>query len=195
MLATHFGPDAGDLSRSPLAVPLLQRLCAWLGGGAGREGAIDVLVGQEIRLSPRLGAPAAALADAGALTVAGPLAGVARAAELEWRAGAPVLGTGPADRAGFAVFLSGADTLGVAAVGVPAAETLEPRDGPGGWRQRLASLGMPVAADLSGADPLRLADALGGRNLAPWAFLLAAALLALELAVGSGAGRGNAGGS
>ncbi|MBK9473966.1 MAG: BatA domain-containing protein [bacterium] len=195
VLATHFGPDAGDLSRSPLAVPLLQRLCAWLGGGAGREGAIDVLVGQEIRLSPRLGAPAAALADAGALTVAGPLAGVARAAELEWRAGAPVLGTGPADRAGFAVFLSGPDTLGIAAVGVPAAETLEQRDGPGGWRQRLASLGMPVVADLSGADPLRLADALGGRNLAPWAFLLAAVLLALELAVGSGAGRGNSGGS
>ena len=54
---------------------------------------------------------------------------------------------------------------------------------------------MPGVADLSGAAPLRLADALGGRNLAPWAFLLAAALLALELAVGSGAGRGNAGGS
>lgn len=189
LLATDLSAEASGLARSPMAVPLLQRLASWLGGGTGRDGAADVLVGQEIRVRPRREAPASALSDVGALTVAGPAPGQVRAADLEWRGESPVLGAGPADRAGFAAFLAGRDTLGLVAVGVPAGETLAPRDGAAGWRRRLASLDLPVAADLSGADPSRFAGALAGRDLAPWAFLLAAALLAVELWLGSGAGR------
>jgi len=189
VLATHFTFEAGGLSRSPMALPLLQRLVSWLGSGSGRDGAAEAVVGQELRVRPRVGAPAAVLADASALVVTGPVAGAARAADLDWRGTTPVLGTGPADRAGFAVFTSGTDTLGLVAIAVPAAETTEPRDGADRWRRRLADLDLDVAADLSGADPTRLSDALSGRNLAPWAFLLAAALLAAELYVGAAAGR------
>lgn len=189
ILATHFGPDAGDLARSPMVVPLLQRLNSWLGGGSGRDGAAEALAGQEIRVRPRAGLPAAALADPGALLAAGPAPGVARAADLEWRDGAPVLGTGPADRAGFVAFHSGADTLALVAVAVPPAETLEPRDGAAGWRRRLAGLQLPVAADLSAAGSLGPDGSLRGRNLAPWAFLAAALLLVLELAAGTGRSR------
>lgn len=195
VLATHFRPEAGGLPRSPMALPLLQRLVSWLGSGAGRDGAAEVLVGQDLRVRPRAGAPAAALGDAGALLVTGPLAGQARAADLDWSGATPVLSAGPADRAGLAVFMAGADTLGVVAVSVPAAETIEPRDGTDRWRGRLSDLGLKVAADLSGADPTRLSEALSGRNLAPWAFLLAAALLAVELFVGAGSGRAGGSGS
>lgn len=195
VLATHFTFDAGGLSRSPMALPLLQRLVSWLGSGAGRDGAAEVLVGQDLRVRPRAGASATSLADASALVVTGPVAGAARAADLVWRGTTPVLGTGAADRAGFAVFLAGADTLGLVAIAVPAAETVEPREGAGRWRSRLSDLDLKVAADLSGADPTRLAEALSGRNLAPWAFLLAAVLLAVELFVGAGTGRRGGAGS
>jgi hypothetical protein len=195
VLATHFTFEAGGLAHSPMALPMLQRLVSWLGSGAGRDGAAEVIVGQDLRVRPRAGAPAAALADAGALLVTGPLDGAARSADLDWRGTTPVLGAGPADRAGFAAFMAGADTLGLVAVAVPAAETIEPRDGAAGWRARLAQLDLEVAADLSGADPTRLTGALSGRNLAPWAFLLAAALLAAEMVVGAGTGRRGGSGS
>jgi hypothetical protein len=195
VLATHFTTEAGGLSRSPMALPMMQRLVSWLGNGAGRDGAAEVLVGHDLRVRPRAGAPAAALADASALLVTGPLAGSARSADLDWRGTTPVLGAGPADRAGFAAFMAGPDTLGLVAIAVPAAETIEPRDGARGWRARLADLDLEVAADLSGADPTRLTGALSGRNLAPWAFLLAVALLAAEMAVGAGTGRRGGAGS
>lgn len=192
VLATHLGADAGDLAHSPMALPLLQRLVSWLGTGSGLDGASAALVGQDLRVRVRRSAPSTALADAGALTVAGPGAASTRAADLVWRGDTPVLEAGPADRAGFAVFASAADTLGLVAVAVPPAETLEQRDGAEGWRRRLSSLDLPVAADLSGADPARWSAVLAGRDLAPWAFLLAVALLAVELLVGSGT-RGKAG--
>jgi hypothetical protein len=195
VLATHFTFDAGGLARSPMALPLLQRLVSWLGSGAGRDGTAEALVGQDLRVRPRAGAPAASLADASTLLVTGPVTGAARAADLAWRGTTPVLGTGPAERAGFAVFTAGADTLGLVAVAVPAAETIEPRDGADRWRARLSDLELKVAADLSGVDPFRLAEALSGRNLAPWAFLLAALLLAVELFVGAGTGRRGGAGS
>ena len=100
----------------------------------------------------------------------------------------PWLGCDAVDRAGFVAFTSGADTLALAAVAVPPAETTGAFDGTAGWRQRLHGLGLEVAADLSGTAREGFAQALSGRNLSPWAFLLAVALLAVELRLGAGSG-------
>lgn len=188
VLATAFGEDTSDFARSPLAVPLLQRTCSWLGGGSAQDGAASALAGQPLGVRPRPGAGAEALA-AGVLAV-GPGEGRREVAELAWRDGLPWLATGPGERAGFVTFLAGADTVGLVAVGVPPDETMRPREGIEGWRRRLAGLGLPVAAELAGDGPTALAGALAGRDLAPWAFLLAAIVLALELAAGTGRSRG-----
>ena len=187
VLATGLGDDTGDFARSPLAVPLLQRTCSWLGGGSAQDGTASALAGQSLGVRPRPGAGPEAMA-AGVLA-AGPAEGRREAAELAWRDGLPWLTAGPADRAGFVAFLAGADTVGLVAVGVPPDETLRPREGVEGWRRRLAALGLPVAAELAGDGPAALAGTLAGRDLAPWAFLLAVLVLAVELAAGTGRAR------
>ncbi len=187
VLASDLSDDAGDFARSPLAVPLLQRTCSWLGGGSAQDGAASTLVGEPTGVRPRPGVAPAALAAG--VVAAGPRPGSGAAAELEWRDGLPWLTAGAADRAGFVAFLAGSDTVGLVAVGVPPDETLRPREGADGWSRRLRGLDLPVAAPLAGDGPDALADALAGRDLAPWAFLLAVCLLALELAVGAGRAR------
>jgi hypothetical protein len=187
VLATHLAPAAGDFARSPLAVPLLQRTCSWLGGGSAQDGAGTSVAGQPTGVRPRPGLPAGALAAG--VVATGPVAGRSGAVELEWRDGLPWLAAGPVDRAGFVAFLAGADTVGLVAVGVPPDETLRPREGGDGWRRRLGALGLPVTAQLGGDGPAVLADSLAGRDLAPWAFLLAVAVLAIELAAGTGRSR------
>ncbi|MBK8165562.1 MAG: VWA domain-containing protein [bacterium] len=187
VLATHLGPDAGDFARSPMAVPLLQRTCSWLGGGSAQDGAGTSLAGRPTGVRPRPGIPSAALA-AGVIAT-GPVAGQGAAVELEWRDGLPWLAAGPVDRAGFVAFLAAADTVGLVAVGVPPEETLRPHEGGDGWRRRLGALGLTVAAPSSGDGSATLAAALAGRDLAPWAFLLAVVLLAIELAAGTGRSR------
>lgn len=186
VLATHLGADAGDFARSPMAVPLLQRLGSWLAGGGAQDGAAGILAGQAPGVRPRPGTPPEALADAAALAAAGPAPGAISAVELQWRDGLPWLAAGPVERAGFVAFMSGADTLGLVSVGIPAEETLLPREGADAWKRRLAAIGLPVVAEIAGDGPASLGAALAGRDLAPWAFLLAVAVLAAELALGSG---------
>lgn len=193
LLAANLRPEADDLAHSPMALPLLQRAVSWLGRDAGRAGAAEAVVGQPLRVRPRLESPGA-LGDAGALRVEGPEPGSGRAADLAWNGATPWLGCDAVDHAGFVVFRAGADTLGLVAVAVPPAETTAARDGADGWRSRLRGLGFAVVADLSGASGPGFAEALSGRNLAPWAFLLALLLLAAELRLGSGpGGRGDPG--
>jgi hypothetical protein len=187
LLAADLRPEADDLARSPMALPLLQRIVSWLGRDAGREGATEALVGQALRVRPRA-ASSGALADAGELRVDGPGPGTGRAADLAWSGATPWLGCDAVDQAGFVVFRSGADTLGLAAVAVPPAETTGVFEGAGGWRGRLRGLGLEVTADLTGSVGDGFAEVLSGRNLAPWAFLLALLLLAVELWLGRGSG-------
>ena len=71
---------------------------------------------------------------------------------------------------------------------VPPAETTGVFEGAGGWRGRLRGLGLEVTADLTGSVGDGFAEVLSGRNLAPWAFLLALLLLAVELWLGRGSG-------
>lgn len=187
VLAANFGDDAGDFARSPLAVPLLQRTCSWLGGGSAQDGSASALVGQPIGVRPRPKAPSPSLASD--VVAAGPLPGLVGATQLEWRDGLPWLAAAAVDRAGFVAFRAGADTVGLVAVGVPPDETLRPRAGSDGWSRRLRELGLPAATTLVGEGPAALTDALSGHDLAPWAFLLAAVLLAVELAAGTGRSR------
>lgn len=187
LLAANLRPEADDLARSPMALPLLQRTVSWLGRDAGREGATEALVGQALRVRPRT-ASGGELADAGALRVEGPGPEATRAADLAWSGATPWLGCDAVDQAGFVVFRSGADTLGLASVAVPPAETTGAFEGADGWRGRLRGLGLEVAADLTGTVGEGFAKALSGRDLAPWAFLLALLMLAVELWLGRGSG-------
>jgi hypothetical protein len=145
-----------------------------------------VTVGQELRVRPLAPRGEATFADPAALNVSGPLPGARRAAVLDWEASRPVLTAGPAPAPGFAIFVAGDDTVGLAACGLDPRESVTGHFTPAAWGARLASGGLDFAGDLTPHAAADLAAAFAGRALAPWFFLAAALLLAFELWLGRG---------
>jgi len=194
LLATHLQPDATDLPGSSMILPLLRRLGTWLARPRLLAAAAEVVVGGPLLLQPLEPRGQATFADPAALVVAGPETGFRRATVLSWRGDTPFLAGGTAVAPGFATFLAGTDTVGLAACGLDPAESALRRQDPMAWGEALAAAGLEFAGDLTPTAAADFLDATGGRSLAPWLFALAAALLALELWVGRGAGRSRAGG-
>jgi hypothetical protein len=169
-------PEATDLATNPVFLPLVQRLVAtlaWLGPGQAR-GSIDVGEPVSLRLRPGRGV------DAGQLRLLAPPDGRVRPAVLTWQGEVPVISGEASRRAGIYAFVDGADTLGLVAAAVPAAESVAATLTPA---QLAARLALP-AVDLRGATGAGLQRALAGRDLAPWFIVAALLLLAAELFVG-----------
>ncbi len=193
IMAANLRPESGDLAGSAMALPLLQRMAAWLSAGTGLPGRAGIFAGQEVLLEPH---------GDWASTTAGPelkvwLPGAEKPvpALLDWRGSRPVLRGRIAEQAGFAVFTAGLDTLGVVAVGVPPSESGLVLETPDQWRRRLGAEGLSVGGDLSGTAPEKLGSLLRGRNLAPWLFLLTVMILMLELYLGRGSATADSTGS
>lgn len=178
---------AGELPLSPMFLPLVQRLTAYLVQRAGDDAAVGV--GERPRVALRGGgAEPAALADLPSLLVHGP-DGESAAAELVWQRDVPVLQGPPARRRGFYSFVTAGDTVGVVAAVPPAGEG-DPRLGrPDALRELLAELGLTQTADLGDVASADFADAVRGREVSAWLFALAFLLLCLEAHVGRGAAR------
>jgi hypothetical protein len=187
LLPYHFRPEAGDLPGSPMALPLLRRLCTWLARPAELAAAANLDVGEDLRLRPLRPAGAGSLEDAATLWVIGPAPGLRRQAQIEWRGATPLLSGGASDVAGFAHFLAGRDTVGIAAVGLPAAESDPDLQEAAAWAVPLREQGLAVTDDLADRAPQDVVAAFGGTSLAPWLLTAAALLLAFELALGRGA--------
>ena len=188
VLPFHLRPEAGDLAGSPMALPLLRRLATWLARPAELAAAANLTVGQELRLRPLEPRGAATLDDPAALRVRGPEAGLERQAQLQWRGSVPLLAAGPAEAAGIAVFTAGRDTVGLAACGLPAAESQPALLAAADWAAPLREAGLAVTTDLAEGRPDAVAAAFGGLDLAPWLLAAAALLLAVELRLGRGTG-------
>ncbi|MCP4574508.1 MAG: VWA domain-containing protein [bacterium] len=192
LLTAHLQPDASDLPGSSMILPLLRRLGTWLARPRLLAAVAEVRVGEPLTLEPLAPAAtdprlAATFADPAALMVAGPAEGSRRGAILSWRGDTPLLAGGPATAPGFATFLAGTDTVGLAACGLDPAESGLDRQDPAPWGAELAAAGLTYAGDLTSTLAADFLGAVGGRPLAPWIFGLAALLLALELWIGRGA--------
>ena len=186
LLAFHLRPEAGDLPGSPMALPLLRRLATRLARPPELSAAADVHVGDPLRVRPLAPRGEATFADAGALVAVGPEKRVRRTALLQFEAGRPVLAAGPAPAPGFAVFLAGTDTVGLVACGLDPRESNVLRTPPAAWGARLAAAGLDFAGDLTTLATDDLAENFAGRSLAPWFFLAAFLVLAVELWLGRG---------
>ena len=189
-LPYHFLTAATDLPLSPMFLPLIQRLTAYLAQGGTAGGERDISVGQrpQVRLSGS-GVEAGELADAASLSVIlGATSDAAMAAELTWRRGVPLL-VGPAARQkGFYTFLAGTDTVGVVAAATPASES-----DPTLWdvdelRTFLATAELQETADLGRVDAADFATLLAGRDISLWLLGLAFLLLCVESYLARGIG-------
>ncbi|MDY0110789.1 MAG: BatA and WFA domain-containing protein [Candidatus Krumholzibacteria bacterium] len=183
LLPFHLRRDATDVMLNPLFLPLVQRLAARLAAGRELQTLLEVGAAPLLRLPPdrlrlRPGETAARL------EVLTPPDGRAQPVELTWQQATPVLAAPPAERAGLYVFRAAADTLGVVAVGVPAAESEPTVLAPEELSARLRQYGLPRALDLGETGAAGLARVLSGRDLARWLLALALALLAGELWLG-----------
>ncbi len=185
VLASDLQPTNGDLAGSPMALPFWQRLVAWMVGSSGTS-ATNTEVGREAVLRPQ-GAQARLVLEKAedllVLDAAGHPAGVA---DLVWAQGEPRLRGGGIDQAGFITFLSGNDTLGVLAAGLPADESVLELRSPQAYGRVLADLGLTLAGDLTGDDPAAFMATLGGHDLSGWLLAAALLLLAVELGLGRG---------
>jgi hypothetical protein len=189
VLPFHLRPEACDLPGSPMALPLLRRLGTWLARPAELAAAANLEVGGDLALEPLQPRGRATLDDPATLRITGPAPGEARLARLAWRGATPVLAGGVADAAGLAVFTAGPDTVGLAAVGLPAVESAPELLDAAAWAAPLRAAGLDVITDLADAAPEAVATAFAGLALAPWLLALAALLLAVELRLGRGAER------
>lgn len=181
-------PGAGGLTTSPMALPFFQRLASWLAGDTGDGAAVNLLVGEQARVTPQLtGAQDGLLERSEDLLILDDDGAVVRTADLVWPGGRPHLAGDVTRRAGFFTFTAGGDTVGLVAAAVPAAESGRTLLTVDQWRTRLQGWGLELAADLSPEGGQDLAGLLAGRELAPWFFLAALLLLLLELWVGRAA--------
>jgi hypothetical protein len=183
LLPFHLRRDATDLMLNPLFLPLMQRLAARLAVGDAQAahqdaGTAPVLRLPADRLRLRPGETAARL------EVLLPPDGRPQPATLTWQGAQPVLAGPVSPRAGLSVFRAAGDTLGVVALGVPAAES-EPRAmAPDQLAARLRAGGLERVLDLGETGTAGLLQAVTGRDLARWLLLCCLLLLAGELWLG-----------
>jgi hypothetical protein len=183
LLPFHLRRDATDVMLNPVFLPLIQRLAATLATGGGA--AAEVVVGEQpvLSLDPHeLGLRPGDTTDR--LVVRTPPDGAVHRAALLWRDGAAVLAAPREERAGFYVFLGGADTLGVVAAVVPASESSPQVEAPETVADRLRAAGISRVLDLGDGGPEGLGQALAGRDLARWLLVAALILMAAELWLG-----------
>ena len=189
LLPANLYLDGSDLAVSPMFLPLMQRLMAYL---AWRQTAVEnegILVGEDpsLRLTGGHGS-IERLADSGRLLVDPPGDQIRpQPGRLSWREGVPVLGAEASPRAGFFTFTVEPDTFGIVAAAVPPGESIIDLESVDSYRDRLAAAGLRRSGDLGGTIAAGFNRGLAGRELAPWLLLLAVAILALELYLGRGA--------
>jgi len=186
LLAFNLLPEAGDLPGSPMALPLLRRIATHLARPPELAAAADVLVGDPLRIRPLSPRGEATFAAADALALVGPEPRVRTTAALEFEAGQPVLDGGRAAAPGFGIFLADTDTVGLVACGLDPRESIVQRTPPAAWGARLSAVGLDFAGNLTGLAAGDLAESFAGRSLAPWFFMAAFVLLAVELQLGRG---------
>lgn len=183
LLTCHLDPAATDLAANPMVLPLLQRLTAWLANRSRLNDVVNTVVGDEAIVRPQ--------ADPGALENPDDLRVITpdgiRTARLDWLGEAPALSAGVITRAGFTVFMAGPDTVGLIAAGVPPVESARELETVAERSARWSGAGLPVAGDLTDADPDTWTAVLAGADLTAWFLLLAVALLVLETVLGRGA--------
>lgn len=185
--AASLGPEATDLARSAMALPLAQRVVSWL--AAGRAAAPVLEAGRPLVWEASDPRAVGADADADAVLWHRPARERddprAHDVRVEWSGPRPVI-HGPSEPAAGHWFLtSGGDTIAAAVTVVPAAEVqagAPPLD-PG---ELLAGSGLRAGTALGDASPAAVGAALAGRDLSPWFFLAAALLLLLETRLARG---------
>ncbi|HRX50839.1 MAG TPA: BatA domain-containing protein [Candidatus Krumholzibacteria bacterium] len=183
------GPEASDLARSAMALPLVQRVAGWLAAGRAAPPVLEAgrpltwtapdprALGAEAELEPVLWhRPAREREPVRAYDV-----------RVDWQESRPVI-HGPADPpVGHWFLVAGGDTLAAAVTVLPASE-VEPATPPLEPVELLAGTGLRPGGSLGDASASAVGAALSGRDLTVW-FLLAAALLLLwetRLARGEG---------
>ena len=172
-------PAAGDLAASPMFPPLVQRVAGYL--AAGRRAVVTVEAGRSVTLP----LPAGGLAgrqDVLRLELTDPDGRVLwrRDVSPAWRGFGPAVETGPVWRSGFLTLTAGDSVLAAAVVREPPAEAADPTLDADGWRELLVPAGLrPAIGDGGQVD-------LAGRDLGPWAWLLAILILVAETAVARG---------
>jgi hypothetical protein len=115
-----------------------------------------------------------------------------QAARLVWSGSFPLLQTEASDRAGFFVFTTAGDTVGMVAAAPPATESILDLRSVEAFQQELTAAGLARIENLGDSSPPDLAAVLAGRELAPWLLLLAVAILMLESFLGRGFARSSA---
>jgi hypothetical protein len=193
VLPANLLPVSTDLAASPMALPFLQRLVAWLARPSVLAAGVNLEVGQPAAVRP-LGADAGRnLDDLTRLRVHYQRSGLTEAATLTWRGEQPRLTGEVLEKAGFVTFVAGSDTVGLVAAAVPAVESALDLEDPAAWARRLAGLGLQVSGDLTDTAPQDIVAAFEGRPLAPWLLALAFLLLLAEMAAARGlSGSGSA---
>lgn len=183
LLPFHLRRDATDLMLNPLFLPLVQRLAARLAAGDEHATSQDAGTAPVLSLSPdRLRLRPGETATR--LEVLLPPDRRPQPAVLTWQGAQPVLSGPVSPRAGLSVFRAAGDTLGIVALGVPAAES-EPRVmPPDELAARLRAGGLERVLDLGETGTTGLLQAVSGRDLARWLLLAALLLLAGELWLG-----------
>lgn len=181
------GPEVTDLARSAMALPLAQRVTAWL--AAGRAAPPVLEAGRPLvweAPDPRaLGAEADLQAALWFRPARERESNRAYDVRVEWRGPRPVI-HGPVDPpVGHWYLVSGRDTLAAAVTVLPAAEVAADA-GPRDLADLLAGTGLAAGAALGDASAAAVGAALAGRDLAPWFFLAVALLLLWETRLARG---------
>jgi len=187
-LPFNLQPESSDLPLSPMFLPLVQRLTAYLAqhGIAGGDQTSEVGQRPELRLAGS-SLVQSELDDASGLSVSSAAyPEAALPAELTWRGSVPVL-VGPASRwQDFYTFRAGTDTVGVVAAVLPSVESEPDLDSPEQWQEKLAAAGLEQTTDLGNIADGDFVAAMTGRDLSLWLLALAFLLLCGELFVARG---------
>lgn len=190
LLPWHLSPTATNLANSPMALPLFQRLAAWLAQPTGTTTALNIQVGTVPSLRvPNHQSGQIDLDRAEDLVFTGQNGTDVRTATLTWAADQPVLTGSVVDRAGFVYCLAGTDTMGLVAITTDPQESETQLLTAQTWMAPLAEVGLDLVADLTDISADAFVDALAGLDLTPWLLALAVLLLLVESVFSRGISR------
>jgi hypothetical protein len=181
-------PENSDLPLSPMFLPLVQRLTAYLAqhGIAGGDRTINVGQRPELRLagSHLLQSELDDASGLGVTTSVNPE--VQLPAELAWHGTVPVLVGAPSRWQGFYTFRAGTDTVGLVAAVLPAAESDPALDSPAEFQTKLKDAGLDQTTNLGNVAARDFVAAMTGRDLSLWLLGMAFLLLCGELFIARG---------